>query len=57
MLIQPVLSNEYEVASHIIKSMLQKGLITNKEYEKIDIRNKQTFIGETANKCLAIKVQ
>lgn len=55
MLVQPVLSNEYEVASQIIKSMLQKGLITKKEHEKIDKRNKQTFISEAVNKCLDIK--
>lgn len=50
MLIYPVVSNEYEVAIHIIKSMLQKGLITKKEYEKIDAKNKQTFIDESAAK-------
>lgn len=50
MLIRPVVSNEYEVASHIIKSMLQKGLITKKEYEKIDVENRRTFINESAPK-------
>ena len=55
MLVQPVLSNEYEVARLIIKNMLQKGLITKKEHEKIDIRNKKTFLGGAVNKYLAIK--
>mgnify|MGYP003591739664 CR=1 FL=1 len=50
MLIHPVLSNEYEVASRIIKSMLQKGLITKKEYEKIDAENRRIFINESAAK-------
>lgn len=50
MLIYPVVSNEYEVASYIIKNMLQKGLITKKEYEKIDAENKRTFIKELAAK-------
>ncbi|WP_018704756.1 SHOCT domain-containing protein [Anaeromusa acidaminophila] len=50
MLIQPVISNEYEVASHIIKSMLQKGLITKREYEKIDAENRRTFINESTTK-------
>ncbi len=50
MLVHPVVSNEYEVASHIIKSMLQKGLITKKEYEKIDAENRRTFINDLAAK-------
>lgn len=44
MLVYPVVSNEYEIASYIIKSMLQKGLISNKEFIKIDAENKRTFI-------------
>lgn len=40
----PVVSNEYEVALHIIKGMLQKGLITRKEFDKIDAENKRSFI-------------
>lgn len=43
----PVVSNEYEVALHIIKSMLQKGLISKEEFTKIDSENKKTFIGKT----------
>lgn len=46
MLVHPVVSNEYEIASYIIKSMLQKGLITKEEYDKIDAENRRTFIGE-----------
>lgn len=45
-LIYPVASNEYEVASRIIRNMFQKGLITKAEYEKIDAENKRTFIKE-----------
>jgi hypothetical protein len=47
MLIHPVVSNEYEIASRIIKSMLQKGLISKTEFEKIDAENKRTFIGRS----------
>ena len=43
----PVVSNEYEVALHIIKGMLQKGLISKEEFTKIDSENKKTFIGKT----------
>lgn len=50
MLVCPVISNEYEVASYIIKSLLRKGLITQKEYDIIDHENRQIFIGEAAAK-------
>lgn len=40
----PVVSNEYEVALHIIKGMLRKGLITRKEFDKIEAENKRSFI-------------
>ncbi len=42
----PVVSNEYEVALHIIKGMLQKGLLSKEEFTKIDAENKKTFIGK-----------
>ena len=50
MLVYPVVSNEYEIASHIIKSMLQKGLISKAEFNKVDTENKRTFIVQTAAK-------
>lgn len=50
MLVHPVVSNEYEIASHIVKSMLQKGLISKEEFEKIDAENKKEFAGGTAEK-------
>ena len=50
MLVCPVISNEYEVASHIIKSLLRKGLISQKEYDRIDGENRRIFIGEAAAK-------
>ena len=50
MLVHPVESNEYEIASHIIKSLLQKGLISKAEFEKIDAENKRAFVGEKAEK-------
>lgn len=40
----PVISNEYEISLHIIKGMLQKGLISREEFSKIDAENKRTFI-------------
>lgn len=43
-LVYPVVSNAYEIASCIVKNMLQKGLISKREYEKIDAKNRQTFI-------------
>jgi len=46
MLVYPVISNEYEIARYIINSMLQKGIISKKEFEIIDAENKRTFIGE-----------
>lgn len=42
----PVVSNEYEVSLHIIHGMLQKGLISRTEFNKIDAENKKSFIGE-----------
>lgn len=50
MLVCPVISNEYEVASHIIKSLLRKGLISQKEYDRIDGKNRRIIIGEAAAK-------
>ncbi len=50
MLVYQVVSNEYEIASHLIKSLLQKGLISKEEFEKIDAENKRTFVGGTAEK-------
>lgn len=42
----PVISNEYEIALHIIKWMLQKGLISKAEFDRIDTENRRTFIEE-----------
>ena len=39
-----VLSNEYEIALHITKNMLAKGLISEEEFNRIDVENKRTFI-------------
>lgn len=39
-----VVSNEYEVALQIIKGMLQTGIITLKEFNKIDEKNRKVFI-------------
>ena len=50
MLVCLVISNEYEVASHIIKSLLRKGLISQKEYDRIDGENRRIIIGEAAAK-------
>ena len=41
----PVISNEYEVALHIIMGMHEKGLISREEFNKIDAENKRTFNG------------
>lgn len=46
----PVVSNEYEVALHILKGMLQKGLISKEEFFKIDAENKRTFLGDKTPK-------
>lgn len=40
----PVISNEYEIALHIIKGMLQKVLISRAEFDRIDAENRKTFI-------------
>lgn len=45
-LVYPVVSNEYEVAINIIRKMLQNGLISKKEYDKINAENIRTFIGK-----------
>ena len=37
-------SVEYDIALNIITGMLQKGLISQSEFEKIDAENKRTFI-------------
>ena len=37
-------SVEYDIALNIITVMLQKGLISQSEFEKIDAENKRTFI-------------
>ena len=47
-LVLPVLSNEYEIAKQLIQSMLQYGLISRQEYEKIDAANKGIFITQKA---------
>ena len=47
-LLLPVLSNEYEIAKQLIKSMLQNGLISRQEYERIDAANTRTFIAQKA---------
>ena len=39
-----VVSNEYEMALNIITGMLQKGLISKREFDKIDAENKRTFV-------------
>jgi len=45
-----VVSNEYEIALYLLKQILQKGLITREEFNKIDDENKRTFIqGKTDN--------
>jgi hypothetical protein len=49
-LVYPVVSNKYEIANFIIKSMLQNGLISKKEYDQIDVENKRAFIGGAAIK-------
>lgn len=46
----PVVSNEYEIATYILKSMLKSGLVSQPEFNKIDDENKRTFItGTTSN--------
>jgi hypothetical protein len=50
MLVPPVVSNEYEIASHIIRSMLQKGLISKEEFDKIDAENQRIFAHGTTEK-------
>jgi len=50
MLVYPVVSNEYEIARCIIKHMLQKGLISKTEFNKIDAENRRIFIGEAMPK-------
>ena len=40
----PVVSNAYEVALRIIKRMLKQGLISEDEFNRIDVENKQTFL-------------
>ena len=43
-LIRPLVSERYEVALEIITRMLQKGLISNEEFNKIDDENRKNFI-------------
>lgn len=43
-MIDPVVSDKYEIALHIIQGMLRKGLISRKEFDKIDAENKRTFV-------------
>lgn len=40
----PVVSNEYEIATQLLQSMLQNGLINQQEYERSDAANMRTFI-------------
>ena len=42
----PVVSNTYEVALLITKGMLKAGLITKDEFDKIDQKNRESFITE-----------
>lgn len=49
-LIRPVVSDEYEVARKITADLLQKGLISKAEFDKIDAENISTFIGEANHK-------
>ena len=38
-LVHSVVSNEYEIATQLLQSMLQNGLINRQEYERIDAAN------------------
>ena len=49
-LVYPVVSNEYEIATQLLQSMLQNGLINRQEYERIDAANTRTFIGAAGAK-------
>lgn len=40
---QKVISVEYEVARQIISNLLQKGLISQAEFEAIDKENRKAF--------------
>ena len=47
-LVLPVLSNEYEIATQLLQSMLQNGLINRQEYERInDANTKNNLRGYT----------
>lgn len=43
-LVYPVVSNEYKLATQLLQSILQNGLINLQEYERINAANTQTFI-------------
>ena len=44
----PVVSNEYEIATQLLQSMLQNGLINRQEYERInDANTKNNLRGYT----------
>ena len=40
----PVVSIPYEIARHITKKLLDQGIITEKEFKRIDLANQHTFI-------------
>ncbi len=48
LLVYPVVSNEYEIATQLLQSMLQNGLINRQEYERInDANTKNNLRGYT----------
>ncbi len=42
----PVVSNAYEIALHIIKKMHKEGRLSQAEFNRIDAENKRVFIGK-----------
>ena len=40
----PVVSNAYEVALHMMKKMRKEGMISEAEFNRIDAENKRVFI-------------
>ena len=41
---KPVVSIPYEIARHITKQLLAKGLLTEAEFQRIDKEHQKTFI-------------
>ncbi len=42
----PVVSIPYEIARHITKQLLAKGLLTKAEFQRIDQAHKRAFISD-----------